>query len=195
MTHIRSTSEKLPLRLRLPRCAPKPEGFLGFGRKATVAGIIGLAMLTGVNLWAAIRVQSSAADMAAVQERLGQLSAFEERLTAKLDTVNNGVHGQFDRLNATLASRIEGTETQISRVESAVGAVRRTIDERQLAMPTPDATEVAAIEPMGKLPRVIRKSAKNSSAPEPQASAPPQLSSSYVRVESPDGKVTYRKVR
>lgn len=195
MTHIRETDQTLPLRLRLPRCAPKPEGFLGFGRKATVAGIIGLAMLTGANLWAAARVHNSASQIAIIQERLEGLSAFEDRLVAKINSVNNGVHGQFDRLNATLTSRIEGTESQISRVETAVGAVRQTIDDRQQVLQVPDTTEVAAIEPPRKLPRVIRKAAKGNSAPPAEPNAPPQLSSSYVKEVSGDGKVIYRKVR
>lgn len=186
MTFIRDLDEVRPDRRRREPAAERPAA-MTLRHKLGICGAVALTVLTGLNLWASQRLYRSSNELAVVQQRLEQLSLFEKRISDKLDLVNNGLQGQFDRLTNTVATRVDGATDQIGQVETALGAVKQSIVDRQLevaSIPQAEPLADATIAPQ-KSPRVVRRN----------RDAAPKVSSSYVRVESPDGKLTYKKVR
>lgn len=187
MTYIRDLDDVRPDRRR--REAETRPAAQKLGLKLGLCAAIALTVLTGLNVWASARLYKSSNELAVVQQRLEQLSLFEKRISDKIDLVNNGLQGQFDRLTTTVASRVDGAADQMGQVETALGAVKQSIDDRQL--------EVSAIAPAvdapQKGPRVIRRTP--SKALVSQDAAAPRVSAAFVRVQGADGKLTYKKIR
>jgi hypothetical protein len=187
MTYIRDLDDVRTDRRRRPPPIQSAAG-VTIGHKLGICGAVALTVLTGMNVWASQRLYLSSNELASVQQRLEQLSLFEKRLTDKIDLVNNGLQGQFDRLTTTVSSRVDGAAEQIGQVETALGAVRQTIADRQLevasiASPGAQLADIPVVPQ--KSPRVVRRNSETR----------PQISSSFERVLSADGKLMYRKVR
>jgi hypothetical protein len=139
---------------------------------------ISAATLTVVNLVAAVKLYTSAERMSELGARLDQLAAFEKRITDKIDLVNVGLQNQFDNLDASVASRF-------SETSSGIGALERQLvrSSNGYAPGTGDVTEQES-------PRIATEMEHL-----PADGTVTGLSPAYQRIETPEGKVTYRKIR
>ncbi|TIW66137.1 MAG: hypothetical protein E5V58_30375, partial [Mesorhizobium sp.] len=72
-------------------------------RKGTIGLVVaGAAVVTVVNLTAAVYLYRGINDLRTVEARLEQLGQFEQRISARLDTVNNGFQSRFEKLDDQL---------------------------------------------------------------------------------------------
>ncbi|MER8751273.1 hypothetical protein NKH57_18720 [Mesorhizobium sp. M1050] len=168
--------------------------------KTKAIGILiasGALLITAVNMAAAIYLYRGISDLRFVEARLAQLGAFEQRIAARLDTVNNGFQSRFEKLDSQLQGSFNEINGNIARlaknipvgsgeaVSSAAepsDVTTSTLAEAPEALEGESASDPSVIE----APPAPRKR----TAP----AAPPPPSSNYQRVEQPDGKVYYRRI-
>ncbi|RVA89122.1 hypothetical protein EN925_17930, partial [Mesorhizobium sp. M7A.F.Ca.US.006.04.2.1] len=83
---------------REPAATGKPS------KAKTIAVIVagGALLITTVNMAAAVYLYRGMSDLRFVEARLEQLGAFEQRIAARLDTVNNGFQSRFEKLDSQL---------------------------------------------------------------------------------------------
>ncbi|MFB9984195.1 hypothetical protein ACFSQQ_02855 [Mesorhizobium kowhaii] len=165
----------------------------------TIAILIasGALLLTVVNMAAAIYLYRGMSDLRFVEARLEQLGAFEQRIAARLDTVNNGFQSRFEKLDSQLQgsfNEINGNVAQLALTRPIAGGeatpgapeppemTTSTLAEAPEALEGASASEPSVIE----APRAPRKRAAPASPPPP--------SSNYQRIQQPDGKVYYRRI-
>jgi hypothetical protein len=148
------------------------------------------AMLTFLNLAAAVYTYRSMRDLIAIETRLGELKAFEDRVVGRLDMMNNGIQ---------------------SRLENLQGDVRGQIADLQQSAPAPapsspdEAVESAEIEILATVPEseplsaVVEEELYAEKTPSKSrrdaGSKPVGRTTAYERIQSQDGKVYYRKVQ
>ncbi|MER8588915.1 hypothetical protein NKH19_27520 [Mesorhizobium sp. M1338] len=166
--------------------------------KAKTIGILiasGALLLTAVNMAAAIYLYRGMSDLRFVEARLEQLGAFEQRIAARLDTVNNGFQSRFEKLDSQLQGSFNEVNGSIARlgqnVPAAGGeAMSSAAEPPEITTSTlaeaPEALEGDSEPGVIEAPRAPRKRI----AP----AAPPPPSSNYQRMEQPDGKVYYRRI-
>jgi hypothetical protein len=168
--------------------------------KAMTIGILiasGALLITVVNMAAAIYLYRGMSDLRFVEARLEQLGAFEQRIAARLDTVNNGFQSRFEKLDSQLQGSFNEINSNVAQLaltrpiaggEATPGAVEppemttSTLAEAPEALEGASASEPSVIE----APRAPRKRATPASPPPP--------SSNYQRIQQPDGKVYYRRI-
>ncbi|MFC3321147.1 hypothetical protein [Mesorhizobium cantuariense] len=168
--------------------------------KAKTIGILiasGALLITGVNMAAAIYLYRGMSDLRFVEARLEQLGAFEQRIAARLDTVNNGFQSRFEKLDSQLQGSFNEIDASIARLgqnlpvaggEAMSSAAEpseittSTLAEAPEALDGESASEPSVIE----APRASRKRIASASPPAP--------SSNYQRIQQPDGKVYYRRI-
>lgn len=162
-------------------------------RKGTIGVVvIGAALVTAVNLTAAVYLYRGINDLRTVEARLEQLGQFEQRISARLDTVNNGFQSRFEKLDDQLQAKFNEVNGGFARLEHDLPAAA---DERMSSAPEPtvvpagtEAEPSAVAENMSEpesvgMPQLPRKRA-----------APPAPNPAYQRIQQADGKVYYRKV-
>jgi hypothetical protein len=151
-----------------------------------------------MNLTAAIYLYRASGQVRLVQKQLDELSAFEKRLIGRLDLVNTGIQGQFDRLNSDLPGRFSEIQDGVGRLTRRLEATEYGATERVISLqdagpaidlpPAEPETEIEAVaEPDIAATSPLPKRSKRKSAP--------TVSPAYQRVETPDGKVLYRKIQ
>ena len=156
----------------------------------------GALLLTAINMAAAVYLYRGMSDLRFVEARLEQLGAFEQRIAARLDTVNNGFQSRFEKLDSQLQGNFNEINGGIARlgqnVPAAGGeAVSSAAEPSEITTSTlaqaPEALDGAiAGEPsVIEAPQAPRKRTASASPPAP--------SSNYQRIEQPDGKVYYRR--
>jgi hypothetical protein len=163
---------------------------------------ISAALLTVLNLAAAMYLFRASGDLAALEGKLETLSAFEERLKGRIDLMNNGIQAQFDRLAGDLQGRMDAIDRNTQGLKAGLPGSRTDpedwndpVADEDLAVdslvsaapgsPSPQETGEGGFEPESVGPKPSgRKIAK----------AEPQPSAAYQRHETADGKVYYRKV-
>ncbi|WP_244482759.1 hypothetical protein [Mesorhizobium sp. Root102] len=156
----------------------------------------GALLLTVINMAAAVYLYRGMSDLRFVEARLEQLGAFEQRIAARLDTVNNGFQSRFEKLDSQLQGNFNEINGGIARlgqnVPAAGGeAVSSAAEPSEITTSTlaqaPEALDGAiAGEPsVIEAPQAPRKRTASASPPAP--------SSNYQRIEQPDGKVYYRR--
>jgi hypothetical protein len=156
----------------------------------------GALLLTVINMAAAVYLYRGMSDLRFVEARLEQLGAFEQRIAARLDTVNNGFQSRFEKLYSQLQGNFNEVNGGIARlgqnVPAAGGeAVSSAAEPSEITTSTlaqaPEALDGAiAGEPsVIEAPQAPRKRTASASPPAP--------SSNYQRIEQPDGKVYYRR--
>ncbi|MFD2055891.1 hypothetical protein ACFSQT_23345 [Mesorhizobium calcicola] len=173
---------------------------IGKPSKIKTIGILvagGALLITVINTAAAIYLYRGMSDLRFVEARLEQLGAFEQRIAARLDTVNNGFQSRFEKLDSQLQgsfNEINGNITRLEQNMPVAGAepmpsaaqppqiTTSTLAEAPEALDGESASEAGVIE----APRAPRKRAAPASPPPP--------SSNYQRIQQPDGKVTYRRI-
>ncbi len=161
--------------------------------------LVGLAVLmTLMNLAAAMYLYRASAKVALVQKQLDEISSFETRLGLKLDLVNTGIQGQFDKLNNILPSRFNEINTGLSTLQrgmapmGADGALAADAEVLPMASsdPVPDNPD-ESVDPIvdAKASPALQKPSL------PRKKVAPAPSSSYQRTETADGLVHYKKVK
>ncbi|TIN30299.1 MAG: hypothetical protein E5Y31_08060, partial [Mesorhizobium sp.] len=152
-------------------------------------------LITGVNMAAAIYLYRGMSDLRFVEARLEQLGAFEQRIAARLDTVNNGFQSRFEKLDSQLQGSFNEIDASIARLGQPVAGgeamssaeepseiTTSTLAQAPEALDGESASEPSVIE----APPAPRKRIASASPPAP--------SSNYQRIERPDGKVYYRRI-
>ena len=161
-------------------------------RLAVVVGV-GLTLFAVLNATAAIYLYRGINDLRTVEGRLEELGAFEQRIVARLDTVNNGFQSRFERLDSQLQGNFNEINGSISRLEqnppsarddSSIGAAEPVVVTSTVADASSDTSDVAAEPAAVETPRPIKR----------RSAAPPGPNPAYQRTETPDGKVYYRKI-
>ncbi|KAA3448778.1 hypothetical protein C7I87_20575 [Mesorhizobium sp. SARCC-RB16n] len=161
--------------------------------RLAVAICVGLALFALLNATAAVYLYRGINDLRAIEARLEDLGQFEQRMSARLDTVNNGFQSRFEALDDRLRASFGEVNATIARQAPEVSGNHGGDEPRVVEVPSPaeDTTAVAsaaessqpAIEEM---PRITRR--------RPAPAVPPVPSSNYQRIVSPEGKVTYHKI-
>ncbi|TIT58030.1 MAG: hypothetical protein E5W60_23075, partial [Mesorhizobium sp.] len=144
-----------------------------------------------VNLTAAVYLYRGISDLRSVEARLEQLGQFEQRISARLDTVNNGFQSRFEKLDDQLQAKFNEVNGGIARL----GQSRPSIaDEPMASAPEP---AVAPTSSEAETPAVAENMANPGSVEMPQPrkrAAPPAPNPAYQRIQQADGKVYYRKI-
>jgi hypothetical protein len=162
-------------------------------RLAVVVGV-GLTLFAVLNATAAIYLYRGINDLRTVEGRLEELGAFEQRIVARLDTVNNGFQSRFERLDSQLQGSFNEVNGNISRLEqnppsarddgSAGAAEPAVVTTSTVADASSNTSDIAAEPAAVDTPRPAKR----------KSTAPPAPNPSYQRTETPDGKVYYRKI-
>lgn len=155
--------------------------------------VIAAGTLTALNVLAAIYTYRSTSNLVAIEGRLGELKAFEERVARQLDTMNNGIQSRLEALQSDFRGQIGGLQNEVTSlaVPSSTNDDAAVASEEILPATPPELVpDLAADVPQEievELPVAPVKKTASSNALE--------KSSSYERIQSPNGKVYYRKVQ
>ncbi|MFK0690987.1 hypothetical protein ACFX5Q_22725 [Mesorhizobium sp. IMUNJ 23033] len=165
-------------------------------RKGTIGVVVaGAALVTIVNLTAAVYLYRGMNDLRVVEARLEQLGQFEQRIGARLDTINNGFQSRFEKLDSQLQSDFNEIDRNVARLEqnppvaasddSMSSAPEPTVVTTSTAEEAPAVAENMAEPDAIEMPRPPRKRT-------PAVAPPPNPA--YQRIQQADGKVYYRKI-
>jgi hypothetical protein len=162
-------------------------------RRGTIGVVVaGAAVVTLVNLTAAIYLYRSINDLRTVEARLELLGQFEQRIGARLDTVNNGFQSRFEKLDGQLQANFNEVNRSVARLELSRPAAA---DEGVSSAAEPTVVPAST---MAEAPTVAENTAEPESIEMPRPprkrAAPPPANPAYQRIEQADGKVYYRKV-
>jgi len=149
--------------------------------------VVGAALITFVNVTAAVYLYRGVNDLKTMEARLEQLGQFEQRIGARIDTVNNGFQSRFETLDRQLQANFGQINGNIAKLEQGQPVAA--------SEPAPSAPE----PPMLGNTTVADASAADESAGDGQLSfkrkvAPPGPNPAYQRIQQPDGKVYYKKI-
>src|SRR6266567_2474845 len=87
-------------------------------RAVTIGAVMaGAALVTFVNVTAAIYLYRGVNDLRVVEARLEQLGQFEQRIGARIDTVNNGFQSRFETLDRQLQASFGHINGNIARLD------------------------------------------------------------------------------
>ncbi|RUU06718.1 hypothetical protein EOD23_12745 [Mesorhizobium sp. USDA-HM6] len=158
-------------------------------RARTIAFVMaGAALVTFVNVTAAIYLYRGVSDLRAMEARLDQLGQFEQRIGARIDTVNNGFQSRFETLDRQLQASFGKINGNIAKLEQ--GQPVATDGEMPRA-PEPSFSGTTVAEASA-----VENSAEPDSvdgSPKRKVS-PPGPNPSYQRIQQADGKVYYKKI-
>lgn len=165
--------------------------------KAKTIGVIvaGSALLiTAINMAAAVYLYRGMSDLRFVEARLEQLGAFEQRIAARLDTVNNGFQSRFEKLDSQLQGSFNEIDAGIARLGQTMPVAGGE------AMPSAEEASEIATSTLAQAPEALDGESEPGviEAPAPRrriaSASPPAPSSNYQRIQQPDGKVYYRRI-
>ncbi|WP_296740473.1 hypothetical protein [Mesorhizobium sp.] len=164
--------------------------------RAKIIGVVaaGAMLLTAINVTAAIYLYRGVNDLRTMEVRLEQLGQFEQRIGAKIDTVNNGFQSRFETLDRQLQASFGQINGNFARLQQQGGAATAAADSEAPRTPEPAALATTTVaeasvadsgsDPQGAdVPRPFKRKA-----------APPGPNPSYQRIEQSDGKVYYKKI-
>ncbi|PBB20503.1 hypothetical protein [Mesorhizobium sp. WSM4313] len=159
--------------------------------RARLIGVVavGALLVTVVNVTAAVYLYRGVNDLKTMEARLEQLGQFEQRIGARIDTVNNGFQSRFETLDHQLQANFGRINGNIAKLEQGQPVAA--------SEPAPSALEPAMLDNT----TVADASAADESGADPAAQplfkrkvAPPGPNPSYQRIQQPDGKVYYKKI-
>lgn len=165
--------------------------------KAKTIGVIvagGALLITAVNMAAAVYLYRGMSDLRFVEARLEQLGAFEQRIAARLDTVNNGFQSRFEKLDSQLQGSFNEIDAGIARLGQTMPVAGGE------AMPGAQEPSEIATSTLAQAPEALDGEGEPGviEAPAPRrriaSASPPAPSSNYQRIQQPDGKVYYRRI-
>ena len=87
--------------------------------RARMIGVIavGALLVTAVNVTAAVYLYRGVNDLKTIEARLGELGQFEQRIGARIDTVNNGFQSRFETLDRQLQANFGQINGSIAKME------------------------------------------------------------------------------
>ena len=160
--------------------------------RARLIGVItvGALLVTAVNVTAAVYLYRGVNDLKTIEARLDQLGQFEQRIGARIDTVNNGFQSRFETLDRQLQANFGQINGNIARLEqgqpvAASGPAPAAPEPTMLGNTT--VADASAADEGGAAPADAQPSFK-------RKVAPPGPNPSYQRIQQPDGKVYYKKI-
>lgn len=165
--------------------------------KAKTIGVIvagGALLITGINMAAAVYLYRGMSDLRFVEARLEQLGAFEQRIAARLDTVNNGFQSRFEKLDSQLQGSFNEIDAGIARLGQTMPVAGGE------GMPGAEEPSEFATSTLAQAPEALDGESEPGviEAPAPRrriaSASPPAPSSNYQRIQQPDGKVYYRRI-
>ncbi|RVD67002.1 hypothetical protein [Mesorhizobium sp. M7A.F.Ca.ET.027.03.2.1] len=167
-----------------------------FSKAKTIAVIVagGALLITGINMAAAVYLYRGMSDLRFVEARLEQLGAFEQRIAARLDTVNNGFQSRFEKLDSQLQGSFNEIDAGIARLGQSMPVAGGE------AMPSAEEASEIATSTLAQAPEALDGESEPGviEAPAPRrriaSASPPAPSSNYQRIQQPDGKVYYRRI-
>ncbi|TIN72110.1 MAG: hypothetical protein E5Y30_08570 [Mesorhizobium sp.] len=167
-----------------------------FSKAKTIAVIVagGALLITAVNMAAAVYLYRGMSDLRFVEARLEQLGAFEQRIAARLDTVNNGFQSRFEKLDSQLQGSFNEIDAGIARLGQTMPVAGGE------AMPGAEEPSEIATSTLAQAPEALDGESEPGviEAPAPRkriaSASPPAPSSNYQRIQQPDGKVYYRRI-
>ncbi|WP_027170053.1 hypothetical protein [Mesorhizobium sp. WSM3224] len=161
--------------------------------RARTIGVVaaGAVLVTVVNVTAAIYLYRGVNDLKTVEARLEQLGQFEQRIGARIDTVNNGFQSRFETLDRELQANFGRISGNLAKLEQGQPVAA--------SEPAPSAPEPATFD---NTTVADASSAEESGADYPgyaphlfkRKVAPPGPNPAYQRIQQPDGKVYYKKI-
>lgn len=157
--------------------------------------VAGALTMTALNIAAVVYLYRGLSELRATELKLGQLSEFEARIIAKVDTVNIGIHSRFEKLDGDLRGRFNDIRERLDKIEreSVSGQVETGMLPPTEEMPADFEPQATTLD---DTPPALEAAAEPVAAPRPLRRASlPAPSSSYQRLETADGKVYYRKVK
>lgn len=163
--------------------------------------IVSLALAVGM-IVTLFYISQSVQRVAQLEDRLSGLTQFEGRLSGQIDTVNQGFHSQFDEMGkrvAALSRQVAALEKQLQALEAQSRAMAAGLSRPGIAAagaePAPPAQGREVVLSAPPPPAEEEPEA----APEAESGAPAETAAEgdvrFRRVETPDGKVTYSRVR
>jgi len=160
-------------------------------RARTIGAVaVGAALVTAVNVTAAVYLYRGVNELRTMEARLEQLGQFEQRIGTRIDTVNNGFQSRFETLDRQLQASFGQINGNIARLEQGTPAAANAEMPAAPEPPTYGGTtvaEAAAVENPGEPESADTRLFK-------RKAAPPGPNPSYQRIEQADGKVYYKKI-
>jgi hypothetical protein len=150
---------------------------------------VGALLVTAVNVTAAVYLYRGVNDLRTMEARLDQLGQFEQRIGARIDTVNNGFQSRFETLDRQLQTNFGQINGNIARLEQGQPVAA--------SEPAPGATEPAILDNTTVADASAADQSANSGDGQPSFKrnvAPPGPNPAYQRIQQPDGKVYYKKI-
>ncbi|AZO01015.1 hypothetical protein EJ066_30150 [Mesorhizobium sp. M9A.F.Ca.ET.002.03.1.2] len=168
--------------------------------KPSNARMIGIAagalLFTAVNTTCAVYLYRTISDLRFLEGRLEQLGSFEQRIAARLDTVNNGFQSRFEKLDSQLQGSFNDVKGSIAQLERnlpldsdddmASVVEPPVVTTSIMAEASTDLSEEATEPSVVDVPRPPKRRIA--------AALPPAPNPSYQRIKQPDGKVHYKKI-
>lgn len=177
-----------------PATHTEEQAAVGKPSNARTIGVVavGALLITAVNITAAVYFYRGINDLRLVERRLEQLGSFEQRIAARLDTVNNGFQSRFEKLDSQLQGSFNEVKGSIARLEQVV-PLDSDDDMSSIAEPSVITTTMA--EAATDLEEATEPSIVEAPRPPKKriAAPPPSPNPSYQRIVQPDGKVHYKK--
>ena len=162
---------------------------------ARMIGVVaaGALLITAVNMTAAVYLYRGISDLRFVEGRLERLGSFEQRIAARLDTVNNGFQSRFERLDSHLQGSFNDVKGSIARLEQSLPL---DSDDAMSSVVEPSVVTTTMAEASTDLEAATEPGVVDVPLPPKRrvAAAPPTPNSSYQRIVRPDGKVHYKKI-
>ncbi|PBB85170.1 MULTISPECIES: hypothetical protein [unclassified Mesorhizobium] len=161
----------------------QPEPTLSKPSRARTIGAIavGAALVTTINVTAAVYLYRGVNDLRQIEARLGQLGQFEQRIGARIDTVNNGFQSRFETLDRQLQASFGQINGNLVRLEQSQPAA---VGAEMPRAPQPAFAGTTMAE---------ASTGENGDVP-PRMTAPPGPNPAYQRIQQADGKVYYKKI-
>jgi hypothetical protein len=160
--------------------------------------LLAAGTLTFLNLAAAVYTFRSTRNLTAIENRLGELKAFEDRVAGQLDRMNTGIQARLEMLQSDFRGEIGGLRDETSRLTippSASSEVEANSRNDALQIEAPEIEPEPLAEPV---PTEVQESVAEDASPPPKRTAranTTEKAPAYERIQSQDGKVYYRKVR
>lgn len=159
--------------------------------RAKMIGVVavGALLVTVVNVTAAVYLYRGVNDLKTMEGRLEQLGQFEQRIGARIDTVNNGFQSRFETLDRQLQASFGQINGNIAKLEQGQPVAA--------SEPAPGASEPAMLDNTTVADASAADESAGSAEGQPSFKrkvAPPGPNPSYQRIQQPDGKVYYKKI-
>ncbi|TIT07889.1 MAG: hypothetical protein E5W74_25050 [Mesorhizobium sp.] len=160
--------------------------------RARMIGVIavGALLVTAINVTAAVYLYRGVNDLKTIEARLDQLGQFEQRIGARIDTVNNGFQSRFETLDRQLQAnfgRIDGNVARLEQGQPVAASAPAPGAPEPAMLDNTMVADASAADEGGAAPADTQPSFK-------RKVAPPGPNPSYQRIQQPDGKVYYKKI-